>query len=62
MEKIRTLLGNFIGDNLFKEYHTGEVFKVLIPSPHTPPTDTYIFIKTHEEYDMLVLDDYIIFI
>lgn len=59
MGNITTLLGSFIDNNYFKDYHTGEVFKILTTSNHVIPLNKYVFIKVHTEYNMYVLDDLI---
>ena len=51
--------GKRIENNLFKEYSTGEVHKILMTRFTTFDLNKLVFIKVHFQYNLLVVDDFV---
>lgn len=59
MEENQILFGERIADNLFKEYYSGEVHKILMTRFTTFDLNKLVFIKVHFQYNLLVVDDFV---
>ena len=51
--------GKRIADNLFKEYSTGEVHKILMTRFTKFDLNKLVYIKVHSQYNLLVVDDFV---
>ena len=59
MEENQVLFGERIDENLFKEYSSGEVHKILMTRFTTFDLNKLVYIKVHFQYNLLVVDDFV---
>ena len=59
MEENQVLFGERIDENLFKEYSSGEVHKILMTRFTKFDLNKLVYIKVHFQYNLLVVDDFV---
>lgn len=59
MEENQVLFGERIDENLFKEYSSGEVHKILMTRFTKFDLNKLVYIKVHSQYNLLVVDDFV---